>query len=155
MKSIYIVRIALDFTEKRNPSLLGKGPKSPLVAGGVGAGRAFKPRGRAHRGGSAPTPCLGDASRPPRSRGPEPGAIACPAPVRTHRRRSPSPSSRHCRPRPLASAPAPGARAPSAARRRGPHPPRFQTRPELLLVGPRSYAPQIASLSRPAGFGHL
>lgn len=38
---------------------------------------------------------------------------------------------------------------------RAPPPPRFQTRRELLLVGPQSYAPQIASLACPAGSGHL
>lgn len=38
---------------------------------------------------------------------------------------------------------------------RAPPPPRFQMRRELLLVGPQSYAPQIASLACPAGSGHL
>lgn len=38
---------------------------------------------------------------------------------------------------------------------RTPPPPHFQTRLELLLVGPWSYALQIASLSRPVGSGHL
>lgn len=147
VKSSYNVEIALDF------------PKSPRVTGGVGAGRAFKPRGRAHSGGSASTRAWG-------------GGAGCDVPsritgaqVRTHR----LPGSRQHSPPPLPIAElwtlppeiacerarAWGKCAERRTQARTPPPPHFQTRQELLLVGPRSYAPQIASLSRPAGSGNL